>query len=472
MPFANLSSDKEQEFFSDGITDEIGTVLAKIPDLRVVARQSAYRFKGGKEDARAIGQALAATHLLEGSVRKAGNRVRISAELVKADDGLRIWAENYDRDLTDVFAIQEDIARAIAASLRMPLGLKPGEQLVNERTVSPASHEDYLRATGLVRARDPKSEAEAVRILEGVVSRDPTYAPAWGLLGTAYHFRLLVDTAVMSGDIERARPTVQTNLSKGEVAAKRAIELDPKRADGYLALAEMRNDASDRLAGTELLQKALQLDPDFPEALQAYSVQLADLGFVKQALPIRDHLLAVEPFVPAYRGVTARLLFASGQTDAALTILENSPRQGGTLLSQIYAAQGRYREGADGLAAFNKAVQASTAVSKLLTAAERLLRAAPAPAPPNDRPELGILDWVYLYTGDPERFLFAYEKGVQMGFRAGANNGLEWAPPYTDIRKTERFKKYVRDAGMVTYWRAKGWPDLCHPTTGDDFACS
>ena len=180
MPFANLSSDKEQEFFSDGITDEIGTALAKIPDLRVVARQSAYRFKGGKEDARTIGQALAATHLLEGSVRKAGNRVRISAELVKADDGLRIWAENYDRDLTDVFAIQEDIARAIAASLRMPLGIKPGENLVSGRTVNPESHEDYLRANGLVKARGPKSEAEAVRILEGVVSRDPSYAPAWG----------------------------------------------------------------------------------------------------------------------------------------------------------------------------------------------------------------------------------------------------------------------------------------------------
>jgi TolB-like protein len=146
LPFANISDDREQEFFSDGITDEIGTVLAKIPDLRVVARQSAYRFKGGKEDARVIGQQLSATHLLEGSVRKAGNRVRISVELVKADDGLRIWTENYDRDLTDVFAIQENIATAIAGSLHMTLGLKPGENLISTRTANPELHEAYLRA--------------------------------------------------------------------------------------------------------------------------------------------------------------------------------------------------------------------------------------------------------------------------------------------------------------------------------------
>src|SRR2546430_2309376 len=114
LPFANLSSDKEQEFFSDGMTEEITTALAKTPDLRVVARESAFQFKGEKKDLRAVGQALGATHLLEGSVRKEGNRVRIAAQLVKADDGVNVWANSYDREMTDVFAIQEDIARAIA----------------------------------------------------------------------------------------------------------------------------------------------------------------------------------------------------------------------------------------------------------------------------------------------------------------------------------------------------------------------
>ena len=140
LPFANESADADQEFFSDGMTDEISGALAKIPDLRVVGRTSAFQYKKRDTDLRAIGKALGATHLIEGSVRKAGNRVRIAAQLVQTENGLQVWSENYDRDLTDVFAIQEDIARAIAASLRMPLGLKPGENLVNSRSNDPVSY--------------------------------------------------------------------------------------------------------------------------------------------------------------------------------------------------------------------------------------------------------------------------------------------------------------------------------------------
>src|SRR5437588_224329 len=121
LPFLNLSSEKEQDFFSDGMTEEITAALAKVPDLRVVARTSAFRFKGDNRDISDIGQQLHATHLIEGSVRKAGNRVRITAQLIKADDGTHIWAEDYDRELTDVFAVQEDIARSITSSLRVPL---------------------------------------------------------------------------------------------------------------------------------------------------------------------------------------------------------------------------------------------------------------------------------------------------------------------------------------------------------------
>ena len=127
LPFANLSGDPGQDFFSDGMTEEITAALAKIPDLRIVARESAFRFKGEKKDLRAVGRALGATHLIEGSVRKAGNRVRVTTQLVKADDGMRIWTHSYDRVLTDVFATQEEIATAIAGALRMPLGLKSGE---------------------------------------------------------------------------------------------------------------------------------------------------------------------------------------------------------------------------------------------------------------------------------------------------------------------------------------------------------
>src|SRR6516164_5886676 len=124
LPFVNLSSDKEQEFFSDGMTEEITSALAKVPNLRVSGRTSAFHFKGQNKDVRDMGRALGASHLIEGSVRKAGERVRITAQLVRADTGAHLWTDNYDRDLKDVFAVQEDIAQAIANALRVPLGLK------------------------------------------------------------------------------------------------------------------------------------------------------------------------------------------------------------------------------------------------------------------------------------------------------------------------------------------------------------
>jgi tetratricopeptide (TPR) repeat protein len=242
--------------------------------------------------------------------------------------------------------------------------------------------------------------------------------------------------------------------------------LDPKSSDGYVALAQMRDDVGDRLVGVELVRQALMLDPEHAEALQLYSIQLAALGYVKQSLPIRNHLLAIEPFVPAFQNVTARILFATGQTDEAIAILMKFRGQT-SLLAQIYGSQGRFREAVDVLMRFQVP---DPAYQPLLETATKLLRNAPAAAPRNS-PDLGLLSWVYLYAGAPERFLFEFEKGVQMGYQASGNGGLQWALSYSTIRKTERFKKYVRDAGMVDYWHKNGWPDLCHPTTGDDFAC-
>jgi len=153
LPFVNLSSDKEQEFFSDGMTEEITSALAKVPNLRVVGRTSAFQFKGENKDLRAIGQALSATHLIEGSVRKDGNEVRITAQLIKADDGTHLWTESYDRELKGIFAVQEGIAQSIAAALRVPLGLKPGDMLrvtTRRGEVELASRQDDAIPDGVV----------------------------------------------------------------------------------------------------------------------------------------------------------------------------------------------------------------------------------------------------------------------------------------------------------------------------------
>ncbi len=147
----------------------------------MVARESAFQFKDQKRDMQAIAQTLHATHFMEGSVRKAGTRLRITAQLINAENGVSLWTENYDREYTDVFAIQEDIATAIAGALRMPLGLKPGERLISSRTNDLKAYEDYLRVRviGALALTVPNSRS----ILEEAVARDPNFAPAWGIVG-------------------------------------------------------------------------------------------------------------------------------------------------------------------------------------------------------------------------------------------------------------------------------------------------
>ena len=225
LPFANLSADPEQEFFSAGMTEEITSALAKIPDLRVVARTSAFQFKDQNRDIQAIAQALHATHLVEGSVRKAGTRLRITAQLINAESGVSIWTENYDREYTDVFAIQEDIATAIAGALRMPLGLKPGERLVSNRTSDLKAYEDYLRvrAIGALARSSEGDEASGRSGCRAI----PALRPPGRRLPT-FTGKGVEPATRQSGSVEEVRRVAQSWLDKAEMAARKAIELDSR----------------------------------------------------------------------------------------------------------------------------------------------------------------------------------------------------------------------------------------------------
>jgi adenylate cyclase len=220
------------------------------------------------------------------------------------------------------------------------------------------------------------------------------------------------------------------------------------------------------VAGMDLSSRALALDPDNPEILNTNSVTLAQLGYLKQAIPVRQHLQTLEPLVPLFKGNFATMLWASGQTDAANALAPDRPGQMGAL---ILASQGRYSEAADRLQSFRTddpvlSVQRDDAV--------RLLRTAPAVSTsPETLPKLGLFGQVYAYVGAAERVLEYHEGGLKIGYMGGMEVAQLWAPPFAPVRKTERFKTFVREAGFVTYWRAKGWPDLCRPLGADDFVC-
>jgi TolB-like protein len=458
LPLDNLSGDSAQEFFSDGMTEEITTALAKVPDLRVVGRTSAYQFKGKSQDLRAIGQALAVTHLIEGSVRKAGDRVRITAQLIKVDDGTHVWAENYDRQLTDIFAIQEDIAQAIAGALRLPLGLAPGNNLVSSRSIEPELYQQFLRARALPRARSPGYREAMRKILEAVVARDPGYAPAWALLAGTYG---------------------RQDPDKAEKAAREALRLDPGNAMANSHLANVEAGHGNFTAAEDIQKQSLALHPDDTDVLDAISNGLLAIsGRVKEAVSMRERLRTLEPFVPFYNYITASILLNNGQSQTAIAMLKELPAgpagggEGGRgiTLARAHAMEGRYGEAADTLLAIPQRDQQER---QLIEEAARLLRNAPTQVSmPDALPAWdGELGFVYVYIGAPERVLDYPERlAAAHNLNPPALRHL-WSPEFAPVRKTERFKALVRAVGFVEYWRARGWPDHCHPIGTDDFAC-
>lgn len=462
LPFANMSGDPNQEFFSDGMTTEITLALAKIPDLQVVGRTSAFQYKGRNQDLRTIGQALNATHLIEGSVRKEGKHVRITAELVKAEDGTYLWGESFDRELTDIFAIQEEIAQDVAGSLGMQVGLVPGGQLVSQRAIDPESYEQYLRAEAL-RAGNNSTAAERIAVLEPVVARSPNYAPAWRSLALAYYGAFQAQRN-RPEEFERARAIYEPKM---DAAINRALELDPDSVEALLSRAWHQFEARNLVAAEGFYSRALTLDPSHPDSLNFYSGFLLFVGRVKEALPIMQRLREVEPTNAGTAGDYAQALWLDGQTDAAIAIFkDNLDRPGAAAsreLARIYAALGRFTEAADVLNHFPQ-----RGIRDVVPVAVPLLRSAPAKvSDPTKLPPLGTLGFIYLYVGAPERALDFYERAV----RSFNDVSLLWHPSYAPVRKMERFKSVVREAGLDAYWRERGWPEFCHPIGDDDFEC-
>lgn len=250
LPFANMSGEAEQEYFSDGISEDITTDLSKVSALEVIARNTAFMFKGQSIDVTGIARQLGVSHVLEGSVRKAANRVRITAQLIDGATGGHVWADRYDRDLTDIFAIQDEISKAIVEALKVKLLPDEKKAIEDRGTTNVDAYNLYLMArnhwiTG--NHGDRNRERQVIRVCQRAVEIDPTYARAWALLSIA-----------------------QTNLSygfgepgdDGMVAAKKALALDPGIAEAHCVLARDHSEHGRPDEALEELKVGLKLDPD------------------------------------------------------------------------------------------------------------------------------------------------------------------------------------------------------------------
>jgi TolB-like protein/DNA-binding winged helix-turn-helix (wHTH) protein len=253
LPFVDLSPGKDQEYFSDGLAEELINDLAKIPGVRVVARSSAFQFKGKNEDLRSVGQKLGVANVVEGSVRREGDRVRITAELIKADDGFQLWSATYDRKIDDVFKVQDEIARATTGALRVELLGSSSETFVpSERPANSQAYQAYLQAQAFFGSGEDKGNFDrALASADEAIKLDPNYAPAWALRSYVRNVMAAYSMTDMAGGYARARQD-----------AERAVALNPRLATGYLALGWIQIMHDWDWEGAEgSLEKAAELDP-------------------------------------------------------------------------------------------------------------------------------------------------------------------------------------------------------------------
>jgi adenylate cyclase len=253
LPFANMSGDPDQEYFSDGITEDIITDLSKVSSLRIISRNSAFQYKGEKLDVSQLVREMRVTHVLEGSVRKAGGRVRISAQLVDCEDNGHVWAERYDRDTSDIFALQDEISRAIAKALR--LRLLPEEKKAIERrgTDSAEAYDLYLMARQMYvtgQEYDEHAAQAIIRMCRGATDIDPEYAQAWALMAIGY----------------RSLRGLGVGNESGMGAAERALAIDPELAEAHAVKAYILLQNGDTDAAESEAVIALKLDPESYEA--------------------------------------------------------------------------------------------------------------------------------------------------------------------------------------------------------------
>jgi serine/threonine protein kinase/Tfp pilus assembly protein PilF len=306
MPFTNMSSDPEGDFFADGIADEIITALSKIKALKVSSRSSSFSFKGKNEDIREIGRKLQASTILEGSVRKAGKRLRLTAQLVNASNNEQLWAERYDRELEDVFEIQDEIAQSIVAALRVVLSDDEKRQIEQVHTPNVEAYGFYLRGRQYFHQHRRKSHEYARQMFERAIELDPEYALAHAGVADCCSF------------LYQYFDASPANLKRADAASLRALELAPALAEAHasrgLAVSlSGRYEEADRE-----FEMAMRLDPKSFEAAYFYARSCVAQGRNEDAAKWYERAIAVRPDDYASLALLATAYFALGQTDKAI----------------------------------------------------------------------------------------------------------------------------------------------------------
>ncbi|HXJ71628.1 MAG TPA: tetratricopeptide repeat protein, partial [Candidatus Dormibacteraeota bacterium] len=302
-----MSADKDNEYFSDGITEEILNALARTPGLRVAARTSSFSFKGKNETVQRIGEALKVGVVLEGSVRRAGNQLRITAQLINVADGFHLWSDTFDRKAEDVFAIQTEVAQRVQEVLKVKLlaGSDPNATLAGTDNLE--AYDLYLRGRELWNKRTGTDLQRAVGLFQQATEKDPKFAAAYA--GLAASYALLPDYAAVP---------VREAIPKARAAARRALELDGRLAEAHAVLGYSAQYDWDWVGAEQEYQEALRLNPNHGTSHHWYSLLLSDRGKSDEALAEIRKAQAVDPLSAVIQQSIGYCLFVAGRYDEAL----------------------------------------------------------------------------------------------------------------------------------------------------------
>ena len=473
LPFTDLSPGHDQEYFSDGMSEEILNALAQVKVLKVAGRTSSFSFKGKNEDLRVIGKLLAVAHVLEGSVRKQGDKVRITAQLIQTSDDTHLWSQTYDGDLGDVFALQERVARAITDQLQVVLQGEQKTQLVPVATSSPEAYLLYLRATEVFNRRDGTHFPDAIVALKEAIRLDPKYARAHARLAALYS----VASTYTALDPDESRTACERE-------ARTAIELDPSLAEGYAVLGVFYSNHREWLAAQVPQERAVALDAADANARFWLATSQITAGYRALGTATLDKTLAIDPLLPTalrWRAVSYR---DAGDREMAHRLLQQSVDAGQSVsdawLGLIAHDEGRDAEAIDYLTRgsilhfghFPDDASRTFAQGVFGDAAARAKAVAMVDTYLATKPKTisGAAPWALLMLGEPVRALAVAQDA------ATTNDALFfvqlWSLEGRAARRLPQFAEFARRTHLAEYWDKFGPPDGCRRESTNDYVCN
>lgn len=451
LSFANMSADPENEFFCDGLAEELLNALTKIESLKVAARTSAFSFKGKNTQVSEIGRALGVNTVLEGSVRKSGERVRITVQIVNAADGYHVWSERYDREMNDIFAVQDEITFAVVEALKVKLLQSERSAMLKKATENPAAYELYLRGRALWNRRTPADFEKAIRYFEQAIAIDPDYALAHAGIADSYSLLAYFEECAPHELRERAR----TNAVK-------AIELDDGSAESHTSMAMYMLIFEFDLPGAEHhFKKALELNPRLVTAQYLYGTHLASQQRFDEAFQRGRIALELDPLSQPLNGNVARALYIAKRYDDAIELagknLELAPNFFFThwVLGVSHRQAGHLEEAVDHL---RKAVSLSgifalkgdLAVALVMAGQDSEAREILAECESESKTRYVSPQWpavIYAALGEKETALQYLEKAWEV--RAVQLLWLGVDPNFDPLRSESKFIELLENSGMA-----------------------